>query len=175
MACPKIHRAPGVLLRCFETGTGCTSEEDHFYPEVINPKTGQPVADGEKKANLCLHRSQEGVFRSFRYRTRDLTPPAAGTSRSMRRMGKMSPARSYDMISPARRQMCFPTQIEEALMADHPDSPLHFQIEASKLGPDGSDCAFCCWRMCRRHRWRTPAREGLQRNKLAAQIKRPWA
>jgi len=66
----------------------------------------------------------------------------------------------------------FPTQIEEALMADNPDSPCISKIELSQTGPMDQMRVLC--RMCRRHRWRT-RREGCSANKrLAPQIKRPW-
>jgi phenylacetate-CoA ligase len=124
---------PGVSCECVETKDGLHIWEDHFYPEVINPETGQPVADGEKGELVFTSLTKE-AFPIIRYRTRDLTRLLAGTARSMRRMEKVT-GRSDDMII-LRGVNVFPTQIEEALMATPGLAP-HFQIELSK--PDRMD------------------------------------
>ncbi len=124
---------PGVACECVETKDGLHIWEDHFYPEVIDPDTGAPVADGER-GELVFTSLTKQAFPIIRYRTRDLTRLLAGTARTMRRMEKVT-GRSDDMII-LRGVNVFPTQIEEALMATPGLSP-HFQIELSR--PDRMD------------------------------------
>jgi phenylacetate-CoA ligase len=124
---------PGVSMECVETKDGLHIWEDHFYPEVINPETGQPVAEGERGELVFTSLTKE-AFPIIRYRTRDLTRLLPGTARSMRRMEKVT-GRSDDMII-LRGVNIFPTQIEEALMATKGLAP-HFQIELSR--PDRLD------------------------------------
>lgn len=124
---------PGVSMECVETKDGLHIWEDHFYPEIINPETGEVVADGEHGELVFTSLTKE-AFPIIRYRTRDLTRLLAGTARSMRRMEKVT-GRSDDMII-LRGVNVFPTQIEEALMATPGLAP-HFQIELSR--PDRMD------------------------------------
>lgn len=124
---------PGVSMECVESKDGLHIWEDHFYPEIINPETGEPVADGEQGELVFTSLSKE-AFPIIRYRTRDLTRLMPGTARSMRRMEKVT-GRSDDMII-LRGVNVFPTQIEEALMATTGLAP-HFQIELSR--PDRMD------------------------------------
>lgn len=124
---------PGVSCECVETKDGLHIWEDHFYPEVINPDTGAPVAEGETGELVFTSLTKE-AFPIIRYRTRDLTRLLPGTARTMRRMEKVT-GRSDDMII-LRGVNVFPTQIEEALMAIPGLAP-HFQIELSK--PDRMD------------------------------------
>tara|TARA_R110000787_G_scaffold63558_6_gene142991 strand:+ start:809 stop:2119 length:1311 start_codon:yes stop_codon:yes gene_type:complete len=124
---------PGVSMECVETKDGLHIWEDHFYPEVIHPETGEPVADGEM-GELVFTSLTKQAFPIIRYRTRDLTRLLAGTARSMRRMEKVT-GRSDDMII-LRGVNVFPTQIEEALMATDGLAP-HFQIALSR--PDRMD------------------------------------
>lgn len=124
---------PGVSMECVEAKDGLHIWEDHFYPEVIHPETGQSVADGEM-GELVFTSLTKQAFPIIRYRTRDLTRLLAGTARSMRRMEKVT-GRSDDMII-LRGVNVFPTQIEEALMATDGLAP-HFQIELSR--PDRMD------------------------------------
>ncbi|OED35627.1 phenylacetate--CoA ligase [Chromatiales bacterium (ex Bugula neritina AB1)] len=119
---------PGVASECVETKDGPTIWEDHFYPEVINPQTGTPVADGEAGELVFTSLTKEG-FPIIRYRTRDLTRLLPGTARSMRRMEKIT-GRSDDMII-LRGVNVFPTQIEEQLMKIEALAP-HFQIELTR-------------------------------------------
>ncbi len=121
---------PGVANECVETKDGLHIWEDHFYPEVINPETGELVADGEKGELVFTSLTKE-AFPIIRYRTRDLTRLLPGTARSMRRMEKIT-GRSDDMII-LRGVNVFPTQIEECLMATAGLAP-HFQIELTKPG-----------------------------------------
>lgn len=124
---------PGVSMECVETKDGLHIWEDHFFPEIINPETGAPVADGEMGELVFTSLTKE-AFPIIRYRTRDLTRLLPGTARSMRRMEKVT-GRSDDMII-LRGVNVFPTQIEECLMATPGLAP-HFQIELTK--PDRMD------------------------------------
>ncbi len=121
---------PGVANECVETKDGLHIWEDHFYPEVINPETGAPVADGEVGELVFTTLSKEAMP-IIRYRTRDLTRLLPGTARSMRRMEKIT-GRSDDMII-LRGVNLFPTQIEEQIMA-LPELAPHFQLELFKEG-----------------------------------------
>ncbi|MCP4071351.1 MAG: phenylacetate--CoA ligase [Hyphomicrobiales bacterium] len=121
---------PGVAAECVETKDGLHIWEDHFYPEVINPHTGELVEDGEKGELVFTSLTKE-AFPIIRYRTRDLTRLLPGTARSMRRMEKIT-GRSDDMII-LRGVNVFPTQIEEQLLRVDGLSP-HYQIELSRAG-----------------------------------------
>jgi len=122
---------PGVANECVETKDGLHIWEDHFYPEIINPETGEPVADGEQGELVFTSLTKE-AFPIIRYRTRDLTRLLPGTARSMRRMEKVT-GRSDDMII-LRGVNVFPTQIEEQILKVDGLSP-HYQIELAKDGP----------------------------------------
>ena len=121
---------PGVANECVETKDGLHIWEDHFYPEIIDPESGEPVADGEMGELVFTTLTKEGLP-MIRYRTRDLTRLLPGTARSMRRMEKVT-GRSDDMII-LRGVNVFPTQIEEQLMATAGLAP-HFQIELFRDG-----------------------------------------
>ena len=121
---------PGVANECVETKDGLHIWEDHFYPEVIDPETGEPLPDGEIGELVFTTLTKEGLP-MIRYRTRDLTRLLPGTARSMRRMEKIT-GRSDDMII-LRGVNIFPTQIEELILATPNLSP-HFQIELFRAG-----------------------------------------
>ncbi len=121
---------PGVANECVETKDGLHIWEDHFYPEIIDPETGDPVADGEKGELVFTSLSKE-AFPIIRYRTRDLTRLLPGTARSMRRMEKIT-GRSDDMMI-LRGVNVFPTQIEEQILTIEGLAP-HFQIELTREG-----------------------------------------
>lgn len=121
---------PGVANECVETKDGLHIWEDHFFPEIINPTTGEPVADGEE-GELVFTTLTKEALPIIRYRTRDLTRLLPGSARSMRRMEKIT-GRSDDMII-LRGVNVFPTQIEEQLLATKGLAP-HYQIELSKDG-----------------------------------------
>lgn len=124
---------PGVSMECVESKDGLHIWEDHFYPEIINPDTGELVAEGEQGELVFTSLTKE-AFPIIRYRTRDLTRLLPGTARSMRRMEKVT-GRSDDMII-LRGVNVFPTQIEEVLMTTPGLAP-HFQIELTR--PDRMD------------------------------------
>jgi phenylacetate-CoA ligase len=121
---------PGVANECVETKDGLHIWEDHFYPEIINPETGEVLPDGEL-GELVFTSLSKQAFPIVRYRTRDLTRLMPGTARSMRRMEKIT-GRSDDMII-LRGVNVFPTQIEEQLMTI-PELAPHFQIELTRKG-----------------------------------------
>jgi len=120
---------PGVAQECVETKDGLTIWEDHFYPEVIDPETGEVLEDGEKGELVFTSLSKE-AFPIIRYRTRDLTRLLAGTARTMRRMEKVT-GRTDDMMI-VRGVNVFPSQIEELLLKQCSMAP-HYQIELSRV------------------------------------------
>jgi phenylacetate-CoA ligase len=104
---------PGVANECVETKDGLHIWEDHFYPEVIDPQTGNVLADGEVGELVFTSLTKEAMP-IVRYRTRDLTRLLPGTARTMRRMEKVT-GRSDDMMI-VRGVNVFPTQIEEQIL-----------------------------------------------------------
>ena len=121
---------PGVAMECLETKDGPTIWEDHFYPEIINPETGEVLPDGEE-GELVLTSLTKEALPIIRYRTRDLTRLLPGTARPMRRMDKII-GRSDDMLI-IRGVNVFPTQVEEQVLAIENLSP-HYLIEVTKDG-----------------------------------------
>ena len=121
---------PGVANECIETKDGPTIWEDHFYPEIINPESGEPVADGEMGELVFTSLTKEALP-IIRYRTRDLTRLLPGTARTMRRMDKIT-GRSDDMLI-IRGVNVFPTQIEERVLAVDSLAP-HYQIRVARDG-----------------------------------------
>jgi phenylacetate-CoA ligase len=121
---------PGVACECVEAKDGPTIWEDHFYPEVVDPATGAPVADGEP-GELVLTSLTKEAMPVIRYRTRDLTRLLPGTSRPMRRMEKVT-GRSDDMII-LRGVNVFPSQIEEQILKCRGLAP-HYALELVREG-----------------------------------------
>jgi phenylacetate-CoA ligase len=121
---------PGVAQECLESKDGPTIWEDHFYPEIIDPETGAVLPDGEE-GELVFTNLTKQAMPVIRYRTRDLTRLLPGTSRTMRRMDKIT-GRSDDMLI-IRGVNVFPSQIEEQLLSIDGLSP-HYYIELSKDG-----------------------------------------
>ena len=105
---------PGVASECVETKDGPVIWEDHFYPEIIDPVTGEVLPDGVE-GELVFTTLTKEALPIIRYRTRDLTRLLPPTARSMRRMGKIV-GRSDDMLI-IRGVNLFPTQIEELVLA----------------------------------------------------------
>ncbi len=122
---------PGVANECVETKDGPTIWEDHFYPEIIDPETGEPVADGEFGELVFTSLTKEALP-IIRYRTRDLTRLLPGTARTMRRMEKIT-GRSDDMMI-VRGVNVFPTQIEELILRRAELAP-HYQCILTREGP----------------------------------------
>jgi phenylacetate-CoA ligase len=121
---------PGVAGECVETKDGLHIWEDHFYPEIIDPKTGAVKPEGEF-GELVLTSLTKEAMPVIRYRTGDLTRLLPGTARSMRRIEKIS-GRSDDMMI-VRGVNVFPTQIEELLLRV-PALSGHYQIILSREG-----------------------------------------
>ena len=109
---------PGVANECIETKDGPVIWEDHFYPEIIDPQTGEVLPYDESKGGsegeLVFTTLTKEALPVIRYRTRDLTRLLPPTARSMRRMGKIV-GRSDDMLI-IRGVNLFPTQIEELVL-----------------------------------------------------------
>lgn len=121
---------PGVANECVETKDGLHIWEDHFYPEIIDPVTGEVLPDGSQGELVFTTLTKEGLP-IIRYRTRDLTRLLPGTARTMRRMEKIT-GRCDDMII-LRGVNVFPTQIEEQIFKCKGLTP-HFQVELSRAG-----------------------------------------
>jgi phenylacetate-CoA ligase len=119
---------PGVASECVEAKDGPTVWEDHFYPEIIDPKTGEVLPEGAAGELVFTTLTREAMP-IVRYRTRDLTRLAPGTSRTMRRIAKIT-GRSDDMLI-IRGVNVFPSQIEEQIL-DCPALAPHFQIELTR-------------------------------------------
>jgi phenylacetate-CoA ligase len=119
---------PGVASECVETKDGLHVWEDHFYPEIVDPGTGDVLPDGEYGELVFTSLTKEALP-TVRYRTRDLTRLLPGTARTMRRMEKVT-GRSDDMII-VRGVNLFPTQIEELILRVPGLSP-HFQLVLSR-------------------------------------------
>ncbi len=115
---------PGVANECIETKDGPVIWEDHFYPEIIHPVTGEVMPDGEAGELVFTSLTKEAMP-VIRYRTRDLTRLLPPTSRAMRRMDKIA-GRSDDMMI-IRGVNVFPSQIEELLFQQAALAP-HYQI-----------------------------------------------
>jgi phenylacetate-CoA ligase len=121
---------PGVAQECIETKDGLTVWEDHFYPEVVDPSTGEVLPEGERGELVFTSLSKEALP-IVRYRTRDLTRLLPPTARTMRRIEKIT-GRSDDMMI-IRGVNVFPTQIEELMLRDAALAP-HYQIEITRPG-----------------------------------------
>ena len=121
---------PGVAQECVETKDGLHVWEDHFYPEIVDPATGDVLPDGEE-GELVFTSLTKQAMPVIRYRTRDLTRLLPGTARTMRRIEKIT-GRTDDMII-LRGVNLFPTQIEELILRTPALSP-HFQCVLTRPG-----------------------------------------
>lgn len=121
---------PGVAQECAESKDGLTIWEDLFYPEIIDPETGEVLPDGEPGELVFTSLTKEALP-MIRYRTRDLTRLLPGTARTMRRMDKIT-GRSDDMMI-IRGVNVFPTQIEEIILT-MPQLTAHYQLELYRDG-----------------------------------------
>ncbi len=121
---------PGVASECIESKDGPVLWEDHFYPEIIDPNTGEVLPDGSQGELVFTSLTKEALP-VIRYRTRDLTRLLPPTSRSMRRMGKIT-GRSDDMLI-IRGVNVFPSQIEE-LILKQPKLSAHYLIDVWRDG-----------------------------------------
>jgi phenylacetate-CoA ligase len=121
---------PGVASECIETKDGPVIWEDHFYPEIIDPQTGQILPEGSH-GELVFTTLTKEALPVIRYRTRDLTSLLPPTARSMRRIARIT-GRSDDMLI-IRGVNVFPSQIEDLLLR-HPGLTPHYQLEVTRNG-----------------------------------------
>ncbi|RZL32028.1 MAG: phenylacetate--CoA ligase, partial [Rubrivivax sp.] len=122
---------PGVASECVESKDGPVVWEDHFYPEIIDPDTGEVLPDGSEGELVFTSLTKEAMP-VIRYRTRDLTRLLPPTSRAMRRMGKIV-GRSDDMLI-IRGVNLFPTQVEELVLQEKGLGG-QYQLVVSRNGP----------------------------------------
>ena len=127
---------PGVACECIESKDGPVIWEDHFYPEIIDPVSGELLPEGSE-GELVFTSLTKQALPIIRYRTRDLTRLLAPTSRAFRRMGKIV-GRSDDMLI-IRGVNVFPTQIEEIVL-QHPQLSGQYQLVVDREGPLDTLC-----------------------------------
>ncbi|MDB5780031.1 MAG: paaK [Polaromonas sp.] len=133
---------PGVASECIEAKDGPVIWEDHFYPEIVDPDTGEVLPDGQEGELVFTSLTKEALP-IVRYRTRDLTRLLPPTARSFRRMGKIV-GRSDDMLI-IRGVNVFPTQIEEIVL-QHPRLSGMYQIHVNRQGSLDQVNVRCEWR-----------------------------
>ena len=121
---------PGVASECVESKDGPVVWEDHFYPEIIDPTTGQVLPDGEE-GELVLTSLTKEALPVIRYRTRDRTRLLPPTSRGMRRLGRIN-GRTDDMLI-IRGVNVFPSQIEELILKAGAFMPIYL-LEVTREG-----------------------------------------
>ena len=119
---------PGVAQECIETKDGLHIWEDHFYPEIIDPETGEVLPDGEMGELVFTSLTKEALP-VVRYRTRDLSRLLPGSARPFRRIARIH-ARTDDMVI-IRGVNVFPTQVEEIVLED-PALSGHFFLEVTR-------------------------------------------
>jgi len=119
---------PGVAQECAESKDGPCVWEDHFYPEIIDPTSGAVLPDGEEGELVFTSLTKEALP-VIRYRTRDLTRLLPPTTRSLRRIAKIT-GRSDDMLI-IRGVNVYPTQIEVAILRCAGLAP-HFYLEVTR-------------------------------------------
>jgi len=121
---------PGVAQECVETKDGLTVWEDHFYPEIIDPDTGEVLPDGEEGELVFTSLTKEALP-VIRYRTRDITKLLPGTARTMRRIARIK-GRTDDMLI-IRGVNVYPSQVEVELLKVSEFAP-HYQLEIVRNG-----------------------------------------
>ena len=119
---------PGVAQEFVVTKDGPTIWEDHFIAEIVDPKSGEPLADGQEGELVFTSLCREAMP-VIRYRTRDLTRLLPGSVTAMRRMARIS-GRTDDMLI-IRGVNVFPSQIEELILCCQGLAP-HYEIEISR-------------------------------------------
>ena len=121
---------PGVASECVESKDGPVLWEDHFYPEIIDPETGDVLAEGQE-GELVLTSLTKEALPVIRYRTRDRTRLLPPTARSMRRLGRIN-GRTDDMLI-IRGVNVFPSQIEELILRERVFAPVYL-LEVDRQG-----------------------------------------
>jgi phenylacetate-CoA ligase len=123
---------PGVAGEC-ESKDGLHLFEDHFYPEIISPETGEVLPPGEE-GELVLTTLTKEAFPLIRYRTGDITrlnPAPCPCGRTLIRMARVS-GRTDDMLI-IRGVNVYPSQIEQVLLEIEGTEP-HYQIIVDRKG-----------------------------------------
>ncbi|MFC5722979.1 phenylacetate--CoA ligase PaaK [Streptomyces gamaensis] len=121
---------PGVAQECAESKGGLHIWEDHFYPEIVDPVTGEVLPEGER-GELVLTSLTKEAMPLVRYRTRDLTRLLPGTDRVFRRIERIT-GRSDDLVI-VRGVNVHPAQFEELVLAVPGISP-HFRLRLTREG-----------------------------------------
>ena len=124
---------PGVAAECAQARDGLTFWEDHFYPEIIDPESGEILPDGAF-GELVITTLTREALPMLRYRTRDLTRLLPPSTRPMRRIERIA-GRSDDMLI-IRGVNVFPSQVETVIL-DRPALSPHYYLELSR--PDRLD------------------------------------
>jgi phenylacetate-CoA ligase len=124
---------PGVSCECAEAQSGLHLNDDHFLPEIINPDTGEVLAEGET-GELVITTLTKEAFPLVRYRTGDITrlmtePCVCG--RTNTRMDRVS-GRSDDMLI-IRGVNVFPSQVESVLLMSPQVEP-HYRLIVTRRG-----------------------------------------
>ncbi len=124
---------PGVSSECIEAQNGLHLNEDHFYPEIINPQTGEQLPYGEEGELVITSMSREAMP-LIRYRTGDITslnPEKCACGRTLVRMRRVR-GRADDMLI-IRGVNVFPSQVESVLLRSEQVAP-HYIIEVNRRG-----------------------------------------
>ena len=119
---------PGVAQEYAATKDGPTIWEDHFYPEIVDPHTGEVLPDGSE-GELVFTSLTKQAMPVVRYRTRDLTRLVPGAVGPMRRMAKIT-GRTDDMLI-VRGVNMFPSQVEEQILRCPGLAP-HYRIDVTR-------------------------------------------
>ncbi len=124
---------PGVSSECIEAQDGLHLNEDHFYPEIINPETGEQLAYGQEGELVITSMSREAMP-LIRYRTGDITslnPEKCKCGRTLVRMRRVR-GRADDMLI-IRGVNVFPSQVESVLLRSEEVAP-HYVIDVNRRG-----------------------------------------
>jgi phenylacetate-CoA ligase len=122
---------PGVSCECVEERAGSHINEDHFLPEVVDPETGEPLADGQEGVLVITTLTKEALP-VIRYWTGDITSLSSapcGCGRTLVRMARIT-GRADDMLI-IRGVNVFPSQVEAALLPSAELTP-HYRIVVSR-------------------------------------------
>ena len=124
---------PGVAIECAEAQDGLHVWEDHFYPEIIDPETGEPVPEGEE-GELVLTTLTKEALPMLRYRTGDITsfvPGDCSCGRGMRRIDNIR-GRSDGRLT-VRGVNVYPSEIESVVLEFEEVAP-HYRIDLRRDG-----------------------------------------
>ncbi|WP_394743268.1 phenylacetate--CoA ligase PaaK [Natronococcus roseus] len=122
---------PGVAVECREAQDGMHIWEDHFFPEIVDPKTGEPLPEGEE-GELVLTSLSKEALPVLRYRTGDLTSltiDECDCGRTMARMDGVT-GRADDLLT-VRGANLYPSQIEDVVLEFDAVAP-HYRIDLSR-------------------------------------------